>query len=97
MAKITWTRRALDDLRGIHEFIARHSEHYAGLHLERVFASVSRLASFPGMGRILPEFPDLLYRELLIGDYRVIYRIEGDVVRILAVVHGKRLLKEPPL
>jgi toxin ParE1/3/4 len=96
MAKITWARKALDDLRAIYEFIARDSEHYAGLHVERVFEAAGRLARFPEIGRSLPEFPELPHRELLIGDYRLIYRTEGDVVRVVAVVHGRRLIRKPP-
>jgi plasmid stabilization system protein ParE len=51
-----------------------------------------RLAAFPESGRIMPEFPTLPYRKILVGNHRVLYRIEGEVVWIAAVVHGRRLL-----
>ncbi len=47
------------------------------------------------MGRIVPEFPHLSYREILVGNYRVIYRFEEEqnMVIIMAVAHGRQLLK----
>jgi len=44
----------------------------------------------------VPELPDLGYRELLVGNYRVQYRIEGNIVWIATVVHGRRLLTDLP-
>ncbi len=47
-------------------------------------------------GRPVPEFHELGYRELLVGSYRVQYRIEEKTVWIAIVVHGRRLLTESP-
>lgn len=33
-----------------------------------------------------------LIREILLGNYRIVYRISGEVVEILTVYHGARLL-----
>jgi len=43
-------------------------------------------------GRAVPEFEDTSLRELLVGDYRVIYVYvaEADVLRIAALLHGSR-------
>ena len=54
-----------------------------------------RLEDFPESGRIVPEFPELPYREVIISPYRFIYRIKGDIVWIVAVWHGAQLPKEP--
>ena len=61
---IEWTARALDDLHGIYAFIAKDSKKYAQIQVNRIQAAVSRLANFPLMGRRLPEFPYLPYREI---------------------------------
>ncbi|MCP3892484.1 MAG: type II toxin-antitoxin system RelE/ParE family toxin, partial [Desulfobulbaceae bacterium] len=47
-----------------------------------------RLEDFPESGRIIPEFPDLPYREVIISPYRFFYKIKADVVWIVAVWHG---------
>ena len=97
MATIAWAGPALEDLRQIHQFIARDSTQYAGIMARRIRTAVSRLGNFPQSGRVVPELPDGPYREILVGQYRVVYRHleDRDVVLVLAVIHGSRLL--PPL
>ena len=92
MAEVRWTLQAADDLEAIAEFIAADSPHYASLFAMDVLAAVERLVPFPYSGRIVPEVADPLIREILLGDYRIVYRITGEVVEILTVYHGARLL-----
>jgi len=54
-----------------------------------------RLEDFPESGRIIPEFPELPYREVIISPYRFFYKIKADVVWIVAVWHGVQLPKGP--
>ena len=98
MVQIKWVKRALNDLHEIYEFIALDSPKYAQIQVENIQNSVSNLSEFPALGRKVPEFPDLDYREILVGNYRIIYRVEEkrNQAFILAVVHGRRLLLTPP-
>jgi toxin ParE1/3/4 len=57
--------------------------------------ALSRLQKFPRSGRILPEFPDLPFREVIVAPYRFFYCAKGKVVWIVAVWHGAQLPKEP--
>lgn len=51
------------------------------------------LASQPRIGRVVPEFENDNLRELIESGYRIIYRIEiGDVIQIVRLQHGSRLL-----
>jgi toxin ParE1/3/4 len=54
-----------------------------------------RLRKFPRFGRILPEFPDLPFREVIIPPYRFFYTIKANVVWIVAVWYSAQLPKEP--
>ena len=54
-----------------------------------------RLEDFPESGRIIPEFPELPYREVIIPPYRFFYKIKDDVVWIVAVWHGAQIPKGP--
>lgn len=92
MAELKWTLQAADDLEAISDFIAADSPHYARLFAMDVMAAVERLASFPYSGRIVPELGDPVVREILLGNYRIVYRVAGDVAEILTVYHGARLL-----
>lgn len=58
--------------------------------------ALRRLERFPHSGRIIPEFPDLPYREVVVTPYRFFYRIESQVVWVVAVWHGMQL-PEPPI
>lgn len=57
--------------------------------------SLLRLQKFPQSGRILPEFPDLPFREVIVAPYRFFYNIKGKIVWIVAVWHGAQLPEEP--
>lgn len=93
--RVVWTRKALGDLRAIKDFISRDSTRYAQLQVERIRSTASHLGRFPKMGRTVPEFPDEAWREILTGNYRVIYRFDSKSrsVFVLAVVHGMQILR----
>ena len=96
MAELIWSDHALAELEGVFDYIAVDSRLYAGYTIQNIFKAAEILSAFPESGRHLPEFPHLSHRELLIGNYRIIYRYEAEdnSVNIVTVVHGSRLLKE---
>ena len=57
--------------------------------------SLSRLADYPESGRVLPEFPELPFREVIVTPYRFFYRVRDDAVWIVAVWHSAQLPDEP--
>jgi plasmid stabilization system protein ParE len=93
MARLTWSLQAAE---AVCAFIARDSERYASQFGERVWRSVEVLREFPGAGRVVPEFGDSSLRELLIGNYRIIYEITEDGTEILTIHHGSRILRRRP-
>jgi toxin ParE1/3/4 len=54
-------------------------------------SALRRLVKFPDSGRVIPEFPELPYREVIVAPHRFFYRIEGRSVWIVAVWHGAQL------
>ncbi len=92
MAEVRWTPQAADDLNAIAEFISQDSRHYSNLFVLDVFYVVDRLIQFPKSGRVVSEINDPLVREVILGSYRIIYRVHQDLVEILTVFHGSRLL-----
>lgn len=91
MTRVAWTLRALENLEAIRTYIARSSERYAALHVERLFAAVDRLQHFPESGRIVPEIQRQDIREVLVGSYRIVYLVGPGTVHVLTVFHGARL------
>ena len=94
MAKLIWSERAATDLEEIYEYILQDSRFYARYQAERIVQAIEHLAVFPESGRHLPEFPYGPHRDLLVGQYRVIYRHDPqrEAVYIVTILHGSRLL-----
>lgn len=57
--------------------------------------ALRRLERYPESGRLIPEFPDLRYREVLVSPYRFFYKKQRNRVWIVAVWHGAQLPEEP--
>jgi toxin ParE1/3/4 len=92
MAEIRWTRQAAADLEAITEFIANDSVVYAQLFAVDVLDAIDRLVAFPESGRIVPEADNPIIREIIYGNYRIVYRFRKETVEILTLCHGARLL-----
>ena len=59
--------------------------------------AVERLKKFPQSGRVVLEINRKDIQEIILGNYRIIYRIENELIFILTVRHGKQLLSEEEL
>jgi toxin ParE1/3/4 len=92
LAQVTWTPDARDDLAAIHKDIAQDSPSAAAAFVLRLVGSVARLSGFPESGRVVPEFGVKSLRELIVGSYRVVYRLRGEDIEIIRIRHGARLL-----
>lgn len=88
--KIEWTEPAVMDLQSIRDYISRDSEYYAARFVETVIEAVQILIKLPKIGRHVPESEDENIRELLLHNYRIIYRAESERILILAIIHGAR-------
>lgn len=88
--KLIWTDPSIEDLRAVRDYIGRDSDYYAADLVEQVVLSVERLLRFPKLGRVVPEAQDENIRELVYQNYRIIYRIAGERIEILTIVHGSR-------
>jgi len=93
MAPVIWAPAALEDVEAIAEYIARDSPDHAALFATRLIQATDRLTQFPESGRAIPEMANPSCREVLVGDYRIMYRIETGTVWITGVIHGARDLQ----
>jgi len=64
--------------------------------VDRITARTGQIGSFPLSGQSVPGYRDPAIREVIEGPYRVIYEVVGNDVRVLAVIHGARLLPQQP-
>lgn len=95
--RVRWAEVAVRDLEEIVSYVAVDSQANAILMLERIEGRAASLESSPTRGRVVPElahFGMRTWRELVVRPHRLVYRIEGDTVTVLAVFDGRRDLED---
>ena len=98
MVQIKWTNLAVFDLKEIYEYIARDSKKYAQLQAIKIKARTNILKKNPLAGKVNPELSNPDFRELVEGNYRIIYKIVSpERVDILTVHHSARDLNKRSL
>ena len=94
MVKIVWTDVSVEDLKEIFDYISEDSIRYASLTVSRIYHRALLITINPNTGQIVPIFNNKNIRQILIGNYRIIYRIVNEFrVDILRVYHSARSLK----
>ena len=90
--RIVWSERASERIEAIETFIARDDPLAAERLVVKLVGRVKALAELPLLGREVSEHPGGGLRELLEGNYRIVYRVGEGVVEVLTVFEGHRLL-----
>jgi len=93
--KVRFTPSAKAQFLSALTFIRRDKPSAAADFRKRAESILRRLEDLPESGRVVPEFPDLPYREVFVLPYRFFYRIKDNVVWIVAVWHSVQLPKKP--
>lgn len=91
--RIRWSPKAADGFEEICNYIAMDSVHYARIFAKKVNALIKEIPRFHRAGRIVPEYQDENLRERIFQNYRIVYRINGDVIEIVVISHSARQLK----
>ena len=87
---VDWSARANADIESISRRYENYSRTAANKQLRAIRGRAQQLARFPDSGRIMPEFENRYLRELIEGDYRIIYERFPDRVEIVSVAHGRQ-------
>lgn len=90
--KVVWTENSIQDLLTIKEYISNDSKDRAEMWVAELYSSAERLVNLPVRGRIVPECKQENIRELLIDNYRLVYRIKKNTIEIVTVFEGHRKL-----
>jgi toxin ParE1/3/4 len=84
--------RAADEYGAAVEYVARDAPVAAKRLAQRIMKRIRSLKRFPDSGGFLPEDAAHKYRELIEGNYRIIYRRDKNAVVIASIYHAARLL-----
>lgn len=94
---VLWAAGAEADLLGIIDFIALERPEVARELLRKLKAAAARLERTPERGRFLPELQAqgiARYCELVVASWRIIYRVDGRRVYVLAVIDSRRNIED---
>ena len=93
MVQINWTLQAVFDLKNIKEYIAFDSIYYAKKTILEIRFETQILKTFPQIGGIIPEIENEFFREIIYGNYRIMYKIVSETrIDILTIYHSSRNL-----
>ena len=90
--RVFWTEKAIERIGEIAQYIAQDSHLAAERWAEKIIQKVESLSAFPKSGRKVPELNKKEYRELVFGNYRIIYKTSGETMYVLTVRHFKQIL-----
>lgn len=92
--RLVWSPLAIDQVKDIANYIALDKVSVAQSWIEEMFDSVKRLEKFPESGRKVPEIDRENIREIVNGNYRVIYKIENNKLLVLTVKSYRQQLNQ---
>jgi toxin ParE1/3/4 len=90
--EIDITESAWEDLTDIDDNISKYSPKIARSLIIKFFNKFDLIATFPEMGRVVPEFNSPMIREIFQSKYRIIYYYKNQKVEILRIIHGSKLI-----
>ena len=90
--KIIWSPLSIDRATEIAEYISLDNPTVAQNWIDTIFEKVKTLKTSSQIGRIVPEIERKEIREIIYGNYRIIYHIEKSSISILTIRHGKQIL-----
>jgi len=85
------------DIEEIVEYYLEERPDYAKKIFELLFERIKSLKYFPNKGRIVPELLEYNineYRELIESYWRIIYRIDNEIVEIFTVIDSRRNVQD---
>jgi len=94
---VIMAKSAEDDLNDIINFIAQNKPRTAVVIMDKIHAKVKTLDRFPYRGSYVPE---LLarnikdYRQLTEDPWKIIYKINENVVNVLVIIDSRRNLQD---
>jgi len=90
--KIIWSQTAVEDLKGIVQYIALDDPDAAAKLADRIMQRIEAASKLPFSNRAVPERDEESIREAILKPYRLIYQVDADrcVIHILRIWHAAR-------
>ncbi|NBC02389.1 MAG: type II toxin-antitoxin system mRNA interferase toxin, RelE/StbE family [Bacteroidetes bacterium] len=91
--EVIWTNQAVQKLNKFVDYIAQDNYSTAENWALKLIERTDQLIEHPESGRIVPEYNEPTLREIIYGNYRIIYRVRENenTVYIQTVWHVRQL------
>jgi plasmid stabilization system protein ParE len=87
--ELKWTRKALDDMVRLHEFLSPLNKQAAASTVQSLTAAPGKLLAQPRIGEKLEEFDPREVRRILVGHYEIRYEIQNSTIYVLRLWHTR--------
>ncbi len=87
--KLAVTAQARQDLLEIEEYIGKDNAKEAAVFVQRLTERFAELMESPGIGRKRDYLAEGM-RSSRVGDYLIFYRVQGEKLVVIHVLHGAR-------
>lgn len=90
--QIVWSQTAVEDLKGIVQYIALDDPDAAAKLAGRIIQRIETASKLPFSNRTVPEKGQESIREAILKPYRIIYHVDGEqsAIQILRIWHAAR-------
>lgn len=90
--KVIWANRALKDLEIISDYYTKISIKTSNKIINGILKRTRQLESFPESGQIYESLQAVkfIYRRIIENNYLIIYRIEKNIIHIIAIFDSRQ-------
>ena len=92
--KPIWTELSVKKFEEFADYIGLDYPNAAFKWTKKIQSSIIKLLKFPNIGPKVPKIIKQEFREIIEGNYRIIYRVEPDRISILTIRHLRQLLQK---
>jgi toxin ParE1/3/4 len=96
MVEVVITDLAKEDLKNIKLYIQKDSYQNSIKIVETILDKLSVLRKYPEIGRVIAQTNSGPLRQIIVYRYRIIYRFQNNIIQVLTIHHGSRLLSDNP-
>ncbi len=90
MPKVIWTEKCLQRIEEICEYIELDSVSSSNKFANEIFSKEELIRNNPRIGKIVPDYEIEEYRQIIVGNYRLVYQFDEISIQMITVRHCKQ-------
>ena len=87
MVRLIWSEVAIDELKEVFDYISKDSKVYAKRQVNKIRQATKILKASKYIGKEVEEIGIPTIREIIEGNYRIIYKVMNDSEVVILTIH----------